>query len=521
MPGRRMMRGPVRLAVLWVAVAVLAACVATPREAVTLRVLASSELADMAPLLADLRAETGVELVLDLQGTVDASSALTSGDYRYDLAWLSSDRYFQLGLRRSGYTGPNPLRTTTMLSSVAVGVTRATAQRLHGDGGSVSWADLADQAAAGELRFAMGDSRHTGDGLAALVGVATAAAGTGRALRLEDVTCDRVRGFLTGRQLTADTSPRLIDDFVAHRGELDALVTYESVLLSLNDSGRLAEPLEIIYPADGTVQSDYPLLLFDPAKRAAYDRVVEWLRSAPVQQRIMEQTWRRSIDPDVPRPARLQVAAGNALYFPDEPDVIDRLLANYDAVAARPSAHVIFLLDFSGSMRGRRAAMLRQAFADLAGAGDPAFVRFHQGERFTVIRFGGRVLEEREFTVGTSADLAVLDDLVATESYDSHTAVWSTVDHAYDLAATITAAEGHPPVSVVLITDGISNTGLTADDFLRSHPAADPTVPLFAIRLGDADTAELTRVATATGGRIIDADRDSLLAALKEIRGCS
>ena len=73
-------------------------------------------------------------------------------------------------------------------------------------------------------------------------------------------------------------------------------MSYESVLLSLNDSGRLAEPLEIIYPTDGIIQSEYPLLLLDPAKRAAYDRVVTWLRSEPVQQRIMERTARRPIN---------------------------------------------------------------------------------------------------------------------------------------------------------------------------------------------------------------------------------
>ncbi|MGH3613625.1 MAG: VWA domain-containing protein [Pseudonocardia sp.] len=364
----------------------------------------------------------------------------------------------------------------------------------------------------------MGDPRHTGDGLAALVGVATAAAGTGQALRPEDVTCDRVRGFLTGQELTADTSPRLVDDFVAHRGELDALVSYESVLLSLNASGRLAEQLEIIYPADGIVQSDHPLLLLDPAKRAAYDRVVEWLRSVPVQQRIMELTARRPIDPDVPRSARLQVAPGNALYFPDDPAVLDRLLANYEAATALPPVNVIFLLDFSGSMRGPRIAALRQAFADLTGAGDPSFVRFHQGERFSVIRFGGAVLEERVFTVAVPGDLAALRDLVKTESYDRNTAVWSTVDHAYDLAAAMTATGAS--VSVVLVTDGISNTGLTADDFLSRYRARGPAAPLFAIRVGEADAAELARVATATGGRTVNADRGSLPAALKEIRGC-
>ncbi|MGH3753220.1 MAG: hypothetical protein ACRDRP_11080 [Pseudonocardiaceae bacterium] len=172
-----------------------------------------------------------------------------------------------------------------------------------------------------------------------------------RSLSPKDVTCDRLRRLFTGHKRTADTSAKLVDEFVAHQGELDALVSYEPVLLSLNDSGRLAEPLEIVYPADGIIQSEYPLLL-DPAKRAAYDRVVGWLRSEPVQQQIMERFARRPIDPDVPRSPRLLAAAGNALYFPDRPEVLDTLLANYDA--AGPPRHVIFLLDFSGSMRGSR-----------------------------------------------------------------------------------------------------------------------------------------------------------------------
>ncbi|MGH3613626.1 MAG: hypothetical protein ACRDRK_13755 [Pseudonocardia sp.] len=130
-----MSRGPVRLLVaLCAAVAVLAACTATTREAVTLRVLASSELADMAPLLDDLRAATGVELLMDFQGTVDASKALIPGDYGYDLAWLSSDRYFQLERRRSGFTGPAPLRISTMLSPVVVGVTRGEGTTVAGCG---------------------------------------------------------------------------------------------------------------------------------------------------------------------------------------------------------------------------------------------------------------------------------------------------------------------------------------------------------------------------------------------------
>lgn len=505
------------LALLWVALALLSACSATQPEPVTLRVLASSELADLVPLLTGLRAATGVELELDLRGTIDATNALTPGDYRHDLAWLSSDRYFQLKLLKSGYAGPKPLSNPIMLSPVAIGVKRATAGRLGADG-PVSWASIADHAAAGELRFAMGDPRHTGSGLAALIGVATAAAGTGRALRPEDVTCDRLRGLFAGHQRAAGTSTGLVDEFVAHQGELDALVSYESVLLSLNDSGRLAEPLEIIYPADGIVQSEYPLLLLDPAKRAAYDRVVEWLLSEPVQQQIMERTARRPIDPDVPRSSRLPDATGNSLYFPDQPEVIDSLLANY--TDAGPPGHVIFLLDFSGSMRGTRIAALRSAFADLTGTGQATFARFYQGERFTVVRFGAQVLAEREFASGEESDLAALREFVGTDSFDDSTAVWSTVDHAYDLATAITATDARRPVSIVLMTDGLSNTGLTVDDFLARYRSRGSPVPTFAIRVGEADAAELAHAAAATGGHMVDAGADALPAAFKEIRGC-
>ncbi|MGP4018446.1 substrate-binding domain-containing protein [Saccharopolyspora sp. 5N708] len=465
-----------RLLTALVALVVLAGCTATPAETVRLRVLASAELADMAPLLAELRAETGIELELDPRGTVDATESLTPGQYRHDLAWLSSDRHFQLKLRESGYAGPKPLSTSTMMSPVVLGLTRQAAEQL---GSAPSWADIADRAAAGELRFAMGDPASTGSGLAALVGVATAAAGTGRALRTEDVACDRLSGFRVGHRLSADNSRDLVAEYLAHQSELDGLVTYESTLMTLNDSGRVAEPLRIVYPADGIVQADYPLLLLDPSKRAAYDRVVEWLRSAPVQQRIMDRTARRPVNPEVPRSPRLSAEPANSLYFPDEYQVIDTLLANYRTGPRQ----VIFALDFSGSMRGARMAALRTAFADLTGAGEAGFSRFHQGERLTVIRFGGRVIDQREFTIGGPADLAAVRDFVGVEAYDTSTAVWSAVDHAYDLAAQLGPGE----VSVVVMTDGLSNTGITESELLARVRAT--RTPLFAVRFGEADPA--------------------------------
>ncbi|MFF3323524.1 substrate-binding domain-containing protein [Streptomyces sp. NPDC002889] len=515
------------MACLWLAA--VTACSVNRPESVTLRVLASSELVDMRPLLDDLRRETGITLEMDYRGTVDAGNALASGRYRHDLAWLSSDRYFRLKQKETAPGVEPPLATSIMRSPVVIGMRPATAEQLRrtAPGGRISWADAADAAADGTLKFAMADPRHTNSGLAALIGVATAAAGTGSPLRPEDVSCDRLRGFFAGHALTADSSARMADGFVRRQDELNAMITYESELLQLNRSGELRRPLEIVHPDDGMVLSDYPVLLLDPAKRDAYDRMVDWLKSDPVQKNIMERTLRRPIDPGVPRIPRLREPVGNALYFPGDQKVVDRLLADYGAPRRDRPARVIFLLDFSGSMRGERIAQLRATFDGLSGADDSRsgkFVRFYRGEALTVMRFAGRVLDERSVTYEGQRDLGRLSGFVASDDFADSTAIWSSLDHAYVKVTGLVRQHPGQDISIVLMTDGENNAGMDLDTFLRRHAALPPqarAVRTYTVRHGEADTEELDRAARATGGRMVDATAQSLLNAFKEIRGCA
>ncbi|TWP48209.1 VWA domain-containing protein [Lentzea tibetensis] len=462
----------------------MAACTASTPEPVRLTVLASSELADLGPVLADLKRDTGVELAMEYKGTIEASGQAGG----YDLTWLSTNRFLELR------GGEPPLSATTMLSPVVLGVKPG--KQL---GERPTWADIADRAALGELRFGMADPRVSGGGLAALIGVATAAAGTGSALRTEDVSCDRIQGFLAGR---AFDSPDVTGEFVRRQSEVDAIVAHESEVLALNASGKLSQPLEVVYPRDGIVLSDYPLTLIRPDKRAAYDRVVGWVRSPGAQRSIMERTWRRPVDPALQRAEKLALPMGNALYFPDSQEVIDRLLAFYDR--AGTGRQVVFVLDYSTSMRGERVSRLREAFAALNG-----FDRFHVGETVTIVRFAGRVLEERSVTVSGRGDLDALLAVVASDDLQDHTAIWSAVDHALRLV--------RGEATVVLMTDGENNAGLTANEFFR---VGRGEVPVYPIRFGEADPADLDRLAQASGGRLVDATAKSLLEAVREIRGC-
>jgi Ca-activated chloride channel family protein len=159
--------------------------------------------------------------------------------------------------------------------------------------------------------------------------------------------------------------------------------------------------------------------------------------------------------------------------------------------------------------------------ADTSSTGK--FVRFYQGEKFTLIKFGGRVLGEQTFTIGGQSDVDAMLAFLATDQFDTSTAVWSALDRGYALAADVLRANPSQPLSIVLMTDGASNTGLGLGDITARYgslPEEARAVHTYAIRFGEANPAELDSAAKLTGGRMIDATASSLDNAFKETRGC-
>jgi len=55
--------------------------------------------------------------------------------------------------------------------------------------------------------------------------------------------------------------------------------------LRLNEQPGLREPLTVIYPQDGVISADYPLMLLSEPKRQAFDRLVAALDVAASQAR--------------------------------------------------------------------------------------------------------------------------------------------------------------------------------------------------------------------------------------------
>jgi Ca-activated chloride channel family protein len=489
-----------------------------------LTVLAGSELKDLEPMLDEIQRATGVRLVMTYTGTLDGAEQILAGE-QVDFAWFSHAKYLNL---LKGAQGRIQAQEKIMLSPVVLGVKHSLAEEWGWvDNPDLTWQDIVEKAGSGELRYAMTNPSSSNSGFSALVGAAAALSGKTDAL--EDADIDRIspelKTFIQGQALTAGSSGWLADQYVIEQDHLDGIINYESVLLSLNKSGNLHEPLYLVYPKEGIITADYPLLLINPDQREAYDKVVEYLRSADVQGEIMQQTLRRPVNLQVPLSADFPTGLLVELPFPSQQEVVDHLLFSYLDEQIKPS-HTYYVLDVSGSMEGDRLESLKTAMYNLSGADTSLtgqFARFRNREKITIIAFSDQIEAQQSFDVDIDRpdSLDEIRQYVRALETDGNTAIFSALQAAYQEAARDRAQDPERVYSIVLMSDGENNSGISQGEFLsgiRGLPGAEG-IRAFTILFGEADQDTMQSIAEATGGRMFDASQASLPLIFKEIRG--
>lgn len=520
------------LAVLLAACGKSDAPVETP-PAQTLSVLAGSELKDVEPLLPKLQAETGVQLKFEYSGTLDGVERIQAGE-PFDAAWFSHAKYLMLDpATRAKVRASEKI----MLSPVVMGVKESRYQALGWDKQpELTWKDIAQAAATGRLNYAMTNPTSSNSGFSALMGVAAAFAGKADALTEEDVAHLDLSGLFKGQKLTAGSSGWLAERYLAEADRLDGIINYESVLLGLNAGGPgtapLKDKLRLIYPRDGIVTADYPLLLLNEGKRVAYEKVVAWLKSEATQRWQMRETRRRPVNPAVAADKGLfPEALLSELPFPGKIEVVDNLLLSYLNDQRRP-AHAFFVLDVSGSMEGERLDGLRRALSDLTGDDTSLtgrFARFQNRERVTLIPFSNGVEKDLvlDADMGRTRDenkrtLNQIRDFATRLQIRGGTALYDAVAEAYRQVEVAMKADPQRYYTIVAMTDGQSNEGMGFEDFRRFHaglPEEVRRVRTFTVLFGDGDAQQMKALAEMTGGRMFDSRKSTLAAMFKSIRG--
>jgi len=514
------------IAIAAVAVAV-AACqrssnappVAAADGADTLQVLAGSELKELEPALVSAARGAGVDLRLSYAGTLEIVDRANGGEM-FDALLPPNGAYPMLAL-----AGRPIAREKLFYSRVALGVKNSRAHALGWDSRAPSWAEISEAAAAGRFSYAMTNPTSSNTGMSALFAVASSSAGKTEDLTLTDIRRDVLTAFLHGQKLTAGSSGWLADAYVRDQATLDGLVNYEAVLLRLNDRTELSDKLLVIYPRDGVISADYPLLLLQDRKRAAYERFVNVVRAREFQSGPVAAAYLRPSNPDVPVAAALSVRPVAELSFPNNLGLIDAVLASYQGELRRPATS-IYLLDVSGSMKGERLAGLQRALEYLTGAQGSGtlarLARFQSRERVILLPFNDRTggSTRVEFGAGDdhAAETAQIHRFSNSLQAEGGTAIFSALEDAYAIADGERRRDPDRLVTVVLLTDGENRNGIRF-----STLAADlrgRVVPrTFPILFGDAKSDELDRVAAMSGGRVFDGRSGALTTVFREIRG--
>jgi Ca-activated chloride channel family protein len=154
------------------------------------------------------------------------------------------------------------------------------------------------------------------------------------------------------------------------------------------------------------------------------------------------------------------------------------------------------------------------------------FAQFRNREEITIITFSSTVHEVEHFTVnGTdpnSPERLAIRFAVERLVGNGNTAIYSALARAYAEGLASLGVDPDRLTSIVLLTDGESNSGMSASaflTFLRALPEEARQVRTFPVLFGEADPAALHEVAELTGGKVFDSRTTSLSEVFKEIRG--
>jgi Ca-activated chloride channel homolog len=451
-----------------------------------------------------------------------------------------------------------------MLTPLVIAMPRPMAQALGWPDTPLGWADvlaLARNGAGwgsrghpewGAFRLGKTNPNFSTSGLSALIAQAYAATGKTSGLSLEDLADPAVGSFASGVESAVvhygDTTLTFLNNWYRadQRGNpyqyVSAVAVEEKSLIDYNsgnpdgilDQGEEPReprvPLVAIYPEEGTVYSDNPLMVLDAEwvdaqQREAAAAFVDYVQTPGNQERVLEYGFRPGID-DVPVAAPISEANGvnpatpQTLLDVPEPEVLARLLDDW--ASQRKSARVQIVVDVSGSMGDPGDPETGATKLDLAKeAAIAALEEFKEDDQVGLSIFstelGDQGDQEVLELVPTSRVGDVREqlanrirDLVPTNNTPLYTVTQRTYQEAL---ATYDPARIN---AVVLLSDGRNQDDDSADDRDQltelidtlqagSEGQASRPVRVFPIAYGeDADLPTLRQIAEATSAAVYD-----------------
>ena len=488
-----------------------------------IRIISSSENEDLEPIILNYGYANNLNIDIEYAGTIDIIQRLNSGE-EFDAVWLSNSIWMYM-LDKNVKTSNSKC---TSINPVVFGITKSKAESLGFVGKTVYTKDILNAITEGNLKFSMSNPTSTNSGASAYLGLLATLAGNPEVLT-EDMLNDaklkeNLRNLFTGMERSSGSESFLEELFI--NGDYEAVVTYESSIININYQLELMgrEPLYAIYPIDGVSISDSPFAYIDNGDEFKKNAVLElqsFILSDEGQKKLQEmgrRTWyggtSDNVDKSIFNPdwGIDTTAYISPVKYPST-KVIKIALNLYQTELRKPT-HVVFCLDYSGSMAYTGYEELMNAMDYiLTDEAAEDFIQFSENDIIDVIPFGTTVLGTWRTLDGS--DTEDLLNKIHGLTPNGTTALYLAAEKGLDLLKDEDKDKYN--VSIVLMTDGMANVG-SFSSLKVNYKKINEQIPIYSIMFGDAFEYQLEEIADLTNAKVFNGKTD-LVKAFKEVRG--
>ena len=488
----------------------------------TFSIISSSENKILDESLRKFASKNNIDIAITYTDTLNVVDKLNSGE-KYDAILMSNSIW--LSMLDSNTVKTSNLRSTS-ITPVIFGIKESKAKELGFVGKKVYTKDILNKIKSGELTFSMANPTTTNSGASAYIEILYNLAGSPEVLKSSDLKNENLKKelikFFEGIKRTSGDEDFLEKSFV--NGDYDAAFTYESSIININKQleKENKELLYAVYPVDGVAISDSPFVYIDNKnenKKENFLKIQEFLLSSDGQEILLQngrRTWYGGINANAPKDVfnpKWGINTTNYITPVKYPSisVIKEAIALYQTELRKP-VHVVFCLDYSGSMYGNGIKELRNAMKYILTEAD-VLISFTDKDKIDVIPFGSDILATWSTSKGLSKK-TILDN-INNLNLNGSTALYPASIAALKILEN--ENEDKYVSSVILMTDGLANVG-TFSSLIQYYNKINKEIPIYSITFGDADEDELGQIADLTNGKVFDG-KTSLIEAFKKVRG--
>ena len=489
----------------------------------TFNIIASQENKDLEEVIQNYARTKKYDINIEYAGTLDIMDKLNSGQ-KYDAVWISNSIWLYMldsnvKVSNSKYTSINP---------IVFGIKKSKAKELGFTDKTVKTKDIVNAISNGKLKFSMSNPTSTNSGASAYLGFLYTLAGNPEVLKKENLQNEKLTKNLTtlftGLERSSGSEDFLEKLFL--NGNYEAVVTYESSIININkklqQQGK--ETLYAVYPVDGVSISDSPFAYIDNKNERAKEIFLDlqsYILSNEGQKLLQEKgrrTWYGGVNSNVDK----------SIFNPDwgidttkyispvkypSTEVIKLALNLYQTELRKP-VHVVFCLDYSGSMNGSGYRELMNAMNYiLSDEASSDFLQFSEKDKIDIIPFNGTVM--KSYSTDNGAKTEQLLKNIKKILPNGTTALYPAVIEAL-MKLNQEDMEKYN-VSIIAMTDGQANVG-TFSELKTMYNRNGKSIPIYSIMFGSAVKRQLQDMATLSNGKVFDGKQD-LKRAFKEVRG--